>query len=181
MSRQIPQKLCGRPLNAADVETIHREIRLADPPIRSEIARRVCRALEWTNALGQPKLMSARVGLLRLHRAGIIELPAPTGGNGNGQPLKLGPKEWPPEQPLGGSAGVLTGLRLSPVTDKGASRLWNGLIDRYHYLGYTPAAGRAVALSHRVGPRTAGGAGLRCGGLEGGLARPLDRLGARHA
>ena len=141
MGGQIPEKLCGRPLSAADVETIRREIRLADPPIRSEIARRVCRALEWTNALGQPKLMSARVGLLRLHRAGIIELPAPTGGNGNGRPLKHEPKEWPPERPLGGSVGVLSGLRLSPVTDKGASRLWNGLIDRYHYLGYTPLPG----------------------------------------
>ncbi len=85
MRGQIPEKLCGRPLSVADVETIHREIRLAQPPMRSEIARGVFQALEWTNALGQSKLMSARVGLLRLHRAGIIELPAPTGGNGNGR------------------------------------------------------------------------------------------------
>ena len=141
MDGQIPEKLCGRPLSAADVETIRREIRLAEPPIRSEIARRVCRALEWTNALGQPKLMSARVGLLRLHRAGIIELPAPTGGNGNGRPLKHEPRAWPPEHPLEGSVGALSGLRLSPVTDPGTSRLWNGLIDRYHYLGYTPLPG----------------------------------------
>jgi hypothetical protein len=144
MGRQIPEKLCGRPLSTTDVETIQREIRLADPPIRSEIARRVCRALEWTNAQGQPKLMSARVGLLRLHRAGIIELPAPTGGNGNGQPLKHEPNEWPPERALDSSVGALTGLRLTPVTDKGASRLWNGLIDRYHYLGYTPLPGAQV-------------------------------------
>jgi hypothetical protein len=141
MGGQIPEKLCGRALSAADVETIRREIHLAEPPIRSEIARRVCRALEWTNALGEPKLMSARVGLLRLHRSGIIELPAPTVGNGNGRPLKHEPKEWPPERPVGGSAGALSGLRLSPVTDKAASRLWNGLIDRYHYLGYTPLPG----------------------------------------
>ncbi|MCP5023572.1 MAG: DUF4338 domain-containing protein [bacterium] len=144
MGRQIPEKLCGRPLSAADVEAIHREIRLAEPPIRSEIARRVCRALKWTNVRGEPKLMSARVGLLRLHRAGIIELPAPTGGNGNGQPLKHEPKQWPSERPLSGSVGALSGLRLTPVTDKGASRLWNGLIDRYHYLGYTPLPGAQI-------------------------------------
>lgn len=140
MGEQIPEKLCGRPLSAADMETIRREVHLADPPIRSEIARRVCRALEWTNALGQPKLMSCRVGLLRLHRSGLIELPAPTGGNGNGRPLKHAPKQWPEEVPLDGSVGRLCGLRLSPVTDKQTSRLWNGLIDRYHYLGYTPIA-----------------------------------------
>jgi len=144
MGGQIPEKLCGRPLSAADVEAIRREIRLAEPPIRSEIARRVCRALEWTNVRGEPKLMSARVGLLRLHRAGIIELPAPTCGNGNGRPLKRTPKEWPQERPLGGSAGALSELQLSPVTDKAASRLWNGLIDRYHYLGYTPLPGAQV-------------------------------------
>jgi hypothetical protein len=144
MGRQIPEKLCGRALSAADVETIRREIRLAQPPIRSEVARRVCRALAWTNTLGQPKLMSARVGLLRLHRAGIIELPAPTGGNGNGKPLKHEPRQWPLERPLGGSAGSLTGLRLSPVSDQAASRLWNGLIDRYHYLGYTPLPGAQI-------------------------------------
>jgi hypothetical protein len=85
--------------------------------------------------------MSARVGLLRLHRAGLIELPAPTGRNGNGRPLKHGPARWPEEAPLAGSVGGLSGLRLSPVTDKPASRLWNGLIDRYHYLGYTPLPG----------------------------------------
>jgi len=144
MGEQIPEKLCGRPLSAADMETIRREVHLADPPIRSEIARRVCRALEWTNTLGQPKLMSCRVGLLRLHRSGLIELPAPTGSNGNGRPLRHEPKQWPEAVPLDGSAGRLCGLRLSPVTDKQTSRLWNGLIDRYHYLGYTPLPGAQI-------------------------------------
>ena len=37
--------------------------------------------MDWTGVLGRPKLMSARVGLLRLHRAGLIELPAPSGRN----------------------------------------------------------------------------------------------------
>ena len=96
MGGQMPEKLCGRALSAADVETIRREIHQADPPIRSEIARRVCRALGWVNVQGKPKLMSARVGLPRLHRAGVIELPEPTCGNGNGWPLKQVPMDWPP-------------------------------------------------------------------------------------
>ena len=40
-----------------------------------------------------------------------------------------------------GRVEQLSGLRLEAVTDKRASRLWNGLIDRYHYLGYTPLPG----------------------------------------
>jgi hypothetical protein len=113
----------------------------ANPPLRSEIARQVCRALQWTDALGRPKLMSARVGLLRLHRAGLIELPAPSRGNGNGRGLVHGPDVWPEPVPVEGTVGQLSGLRLEAVIDKRASRLWNGLIERYHYLGYTPLPG----------------------------------------
>ncbi len=138
---QLPQRLCGRPLSEADLGAIRQQIVLADPPNRAEIARRVCRVLDWTNTLGEPKLMSARVGLLRLHRAGLIELPAPTKGNGNAQPLKHGPRQWPPERAFNGMVSELTGLRLSPVSDKESSRLWNGLVDRYHYLGYKPLPG----------------------------------------
>jgi hypothetical protein len=141
MGGQIPERLCGRALSEADLETIRREIRLGDSANRAEIARRVCRALGWNNARGEPKLMSARVGLLRLHRAGWIALPQPTKGNGNARPLKQMATGWPQERALGGSVGQLTGLRLSAVADKAASRLWNGLIDRYHYLGYRPLPG----------------------------------------
>lgn len=160
MSGQIPEKLCGRALSAADVETIRREIRLADPPIRSEIARRVCHALQWRNTRGEPKLMSARVGLLRLHRVGLIELPAPTKGNGNGKALKVGPKNWPARRPLAGSVGRLSDLRLAPVTDKEASRLWNGLIDRYHYLGYTPLPGAQMRYLIESEPGVLGALGF---------------------
>ena len=105
MGEAIPSKLCGRPFDGAELERIRREIVAANPPLRAEIARRVCRALDWSDALGRPKLMSARVGLLRLHRGGLIELPAPTGRNGNGRPLKRGPARWPEEVPLAGSVG----------------------------------------------------------------------------
>jgi hypothetical protein len=91
MGEAIPSKLCGRPFSGADLETIRGKILTANPPLRSEIARQVCQTLEWTDVLGRPKLMSARVGLLRLHRAGLIELPAPTRGNGNGRRLVHGP------------------------------------------------------------------------------------------
>ena len=134
-------KLCGRPLSAADLEAIGRAVREADPPLRAEVARRVCAALGWCDTLGRPKLMSCRVGLLRLHRAGLIELPAARNGNGNGRGLMKQPDAWPAEQALAGSAGQLGGLRLEPVADRAASRLWNGLIERWHYLGYTPLPG----------------------------------------
>jgi hypothetical protein len=141
MDAWIPSRLCGRAFDGADLERIRQAVREADPPLRAEIARRVCQVLDWRDVQGRPKLMSARVGLLRLHRAGLIELPAPTRRNGNGRALVQGPDRWPEPVPVERRLGELSGLRLEAVTDQRVSRLWNGLIDRYHYLGYTPLPG----------------------------------------
>jgi len=141
MDETIPSRLCGRPFDEAGLQRIRQAITEAQPPRRAEIARRVCQVLDWTDVQGRPKLMSARVGLLRLHRAGLIELPAPSRGNGNGRGLVYGPETWPEPIPLTAQLRELTGLRLEPVRDQRASRLWNGLIDRYHYLGYKPLPG----------------------------------------
>jgi hypothetical protein len=56
------------------------------------------------------------------------------------------PEVWPEPVPVGGTVGQLSGLRLEAAQDKGASRLWNGLIERYHYLGYTRCRGRSGVI-----------------------------------
>jgi len=141
MASEERQRLCGRDWSAEDLAAVGEAIEQAEPRQRAEIARRVCRALDWKDALGRPKLMSCRVALLRLHRADHIELPPPTRGNGNGKGLSRGPVEWPEEEQVVGSVGEVTGLRLEPVSGRAESALWNGLIDRYHYLGYTRLPG----------------------------------------
>jgi hypothetical protein len=141
MDETIPSRLCGRPFDAADLARIREEVALAQPPLRAEIARRVCQALDWRDVRGRPKLMSARVGLLRLHRAGLIELPPPRSTNGNGRKFVPRPEAWPEPIPVSGPLRALSGLHLAPVGDQVASRLWNALIERYHYLGYSPLPG----------------------------------------
>jgi hypothetical protein len=141
MDATIPSCLCGRHFDAADLARIRHEIALAQPPLRAEIARRVCQVLDWRDVRGRPKLMSARVGLLRLHRAGLIELPPPTRTNGNGRTLVPRPDSWPEPVPVTCPLRALSGLHLAPVGDRRASRLWNALIEREHYLGYNPLPG----------------------------------------
>lgn len=85
--------------------------------------------------------MSCRVGLLRLHRAGLIALPAPRNGNGNGRALQPRCDALPEAATLSGSVQALAGLRLEAVATAADSRLWNALIARWHYLGYTPLPG----------------------------------------
>jgi hypothetical protein len=106
-----------------------------------EIARRVCSRLNWGNALGQPQLMSCRVGLLRLHRLGLIELPPPLTRNGNGKGLVRQKAKLPLLSVLETDIQSLTGLRLDRVRSREESAYWNSLIDEYHYLGYKPLPG----------------------------------------
>lgn len=89
--------------------------------------------------------MSARVALLKLHRAGFIELPPATCGNGNGRGLKPSGVHLLPEAcPVTLSVENLTGLWLRPVEGPQMSAVYNALIDRHHYLGYRPLAGAQV-------------------------------------
>jgi hypothetical protein len=139
IDRAIPCKLVGREFGRVQLHAVLEEISQAEPRNRAEIARRVCQRLDWRTANGQLQLMSARVGLLRLHRLGLIELPPPRNRNGNGQGLTRQKTIWPEERPLGFQEAVE--LNLVRVKTKSQSALWNGVVSRYHYRGYTPMAG----------------------------------------
>jgi hypothetical protein len=97
--------------------------------------------LGWFAANGRPKEMSCRVALLRLHRAGLIELPAPRQGNSNGRRLKQITSISDPCPPILKTAAELEPLELIPVMTPGESEMWNQLIERYHYLGFKPLPG----------------------------------------
>jgi hypothetical protein len=152
--------VCGREWSVADLERVREEIRRASPPLRAEISRRVCARLEWTDAVGRAKLMSCRVALLRLHRRGLIELPRPRNGNGNGQGLRRQRIDWPSTDAVTGSVSDLGTVYLVPVTDRESSALWNGLIDCYHYLGYTPLPGAQVRYLIRCSAGVVGALGF---------------------
>ncbi|MCO6441292.1 MAG: hypothetical protein J5I81_09430, partial [Nitrococcus mobilis] len=65
MAAQSVWKACGMAFGLAEVALVRRLIAQAQPCNRAEIARRVCAALDWTDAQGRAKLMSCRVALLR--------------------------------------------------------------------------------------------------------------------
>ena len=134
-------RICGRVWSSVELQRVREQIERASPPLRAEIARRVCQDLHWSDALGRPKLMSCRVALLRMHRAGWIELPPPSKGNGNGKGLRRRRIEWPATKAVTGSVSDLGRVDLVAVADRESSALWNGLMDRYHYLGYQPLPG----------------------------------------
>ncbi len=78
-------RYCGRLFTADQMEQI-RDLIASDPKRnRLQLSRLVCDQLGWFMANGRRKEMSCRVAMLRMHRDGLIRLPPPQKGNGNGQ------------------------------------------------------------------------------------------------
>jgi len=134
-------KVCGRLFTESDLEAI-RNLSAAKPSLtRSEIARRTCARLGWYRADGRLKEMSCRVALLRLQDRGLIHLPPPRNGNGNGRPFRLVCTIPEREKALVCSVRDIDGLAVRPVAGRRDSTLWNEAVGRFHYLGYTPLPG----------------------------------------
>jgi hypothetical protein len=136
----MTRRYVGRDLTDADLDTI-RAI-CADPafPTRAAIAREVCRALGWVGVDGKVKDMSAKVGLARMDADGLIALPAPTRHpvrpHRHLEPtIETGP-------PLTCRLSELDNIAITICAQKSTtSAVWNEMIGRFHYLGYTPASG----------------------------------------
>lgn len=164
--------ICGRIFHAPDLATIRAIIGSEPGLCRREIATRVCRELGWLRPDGRLKEMSCRVALLRLQRQGLIELPPPRHGNGNGKTYHPGATLREPECPVECGVGSLTGLSLRPVTGRKDSRLWNEAVSRFHYLGYSPLPGAQMRYLVECSGGPLGAIGF---GASAWKAAPRDR------
>jgi hypothetical protein len=75
-------RYCGRDFTKDELEVVRGLA--ASLPTRRAIADALCDALPWLRPDGRAKDMSARVALLRMERDGLVVLPPPRNGNGNG-------------------------------------------------------------------------------------------------
>ncbi len=152
----LPKRLCGKPFGEKELSIIRNQIVNATPLLRSEIARRVCHALDWSDIQGKPKLMSARVALLKLHRYSHIKLPPPRNGNGNKTSFIHDDVVLPQKSKLTGSVDKLSGLSLQMVENAQDSQVFNALVQKYHYLGYRPLPGAQIRYLIRCDKGTIG-------------------------
>lgn len=144
-------RYCGRAFTESELESIGNLI--ADTPgaNRAQLSRLVCEHLGWYRADGRLKDMSCRVAMLHMHDEGLIQLPAPLNGNGNGRPYKRRtPQAEPQLFPTVIPVNALVDLHLEPLVKGKASHLWNEYIDRYHYLGYQPLPGAQLRYFARA-------------------------------
>ncbi len=130
--------ICGRDLNEETIARISATVEAERGLFRHELSRRVCGWLEWTNANGRPKDMSCRVALSKLNAKGYIDLPERSGAK------RIGPKR---RVEIDDNLGCVVDISCTvaemgeievivvEMGNKKASRIWNELMDRYHYLG----------------------------------------------
>jgi len=147
MPKRVPGdavRYCGRPFTREEIEGIRSLIAAESQPNRAQLSRSVCEALNWLRPNGTLKDMSCRVAMLRMEKDGLIQLPPPKNGNGNGAARPCLTAASAPGPPITDAAGRLGKIQLCPVCMPQQSALWNELIQRHHYLGYQPLPGAQI-------------------------------------
>jgi hypothetical protein len=127
---------------------------------RRALSRRVCAWLDWRSASGRLQEVSCRVALGKLARRGELHLPAVRPAVAVSRRVRAA-SPAPPVVARETSLPALQPVRLVRIegAESSVARLWNELMNRYHYLGAGPLCGAQM----RYLLRSAGGEWL--GGL----------------
>ena len=142
------EPLCyrGRPISAEDISSIRGIIAQNPQASRRKLSMLVCQAWEWRQANGAWRDMVCRGLMLALARAGYLELPPKKFSPPN--PLTQRGKPATDflvdQSPIRDSLRALQPLVIRQVRRTGEEALFNGLIERYHYLGYTQPVGEQL-------------------------------------
>jgi Domain of unknown function (DUF4338) len=140
----------GRLLSVADIEGI-RALRAEHPQWnRRQLSEHLAQQWQWRNGAGRFKDMAARTLLLKLEARGLIDLPAPRNGNGNGG-CRARPPQWvqgdllcPGPAPVEGLLSALRPVTLEWVETPAQRRHVTQLLREHHYRGYSGAVGENV-------------------------------------
>jgi hypothetical protein len=139
-------RICGQEFSD-DVCARIRATVASEPTIsRRALSLRVCEWLNWKSPNGKPKEMSCRVALLKLHRGGQLSLPEPGVRHWADVRAERPTLSLPEVESLRCRLETLGTINLVLVETKNRplSRLWNALMERYHYLGAGPLCGAQV-------------------------------------
>jgi hypothetical protein len=117
---------------------------IADHPelSRWKLSRQLCEAWQWKQANGALRDMVCRGLLLTLDRAGEIQLPPVRRRVRNHLAERERPEPLIPDnRPIRGPLHSITPLEFVPVRRTLEERLFNSLLEQYHYLGYQQPVG----------------------------------------
>ena len=139
------EQLChrGRTIGVEDLVLIRQIIEQNPQASRRQLSVLLCQAWDWRQANGAWRDMVCRGLMLMLHRAGEILLPPVRRSVVNPLAQRARPATdfLLDQSPLTGPLRVLQPLVIRQVRRTGEEALFNGLIERFHYLNYTRPVG----------------------------------------
>ena len=133
----------GRPVTRNDVEFLRQLIAQNPQLSRYRLSFKVCQAWNWVQANGHPRDMICRGLMLALHRGGHIQLPSPKRKTINNviAHRRVRPVADCDTTPLQTALSQLGPLEIVQVRRSTQENLFNHLLARYHYLGYSRPVG----------------------------------------
>jgi hypothetical protein len=135
----------GRELHAEDIGLIRSLLAEHGDWCRTRISEELCRRWDWRNGQGRFKDMAARTLLLKLERAGLIQLPKRRRPSSNGFRNRNPPLVAHATESIRCALRDLRPLAVSIVEPGSADlRLFNCLLSRYHYLGHRNTVGENI-------------------------------------
>lgn len=139
-------RICGQEFNEEIYDRIRATVESEPTISRRALSLRVCDWLNWKSPNGKPKEMSCRVALLKLHREGVLSLPEPGVRNWAVVRAERSTLSLPEIEALRCRLKALGEIKLVLVESKNRllSRLWNDLMQTYHYLRAGPLCGAQV-------------------------------------
>jgi hypothetical protein len=133
----------GRRFTRQEIKLIQQIVKEDFDKGRSAISREVCEALDWRQHNGWLKDRACRDVLRAMDAKGLVELPPPLvpsgspGGNDRERKRRWNFEEF---ERLTFTEYRRPTLRMVRHTEH--ETLWNELVDRYHYLGYSVIVGK---------------------------------------
>jgi hypothetical protein len=147
----MERKLSYRGRDVPDDDLIFIRHLIANHPAssRRDLSKKLCEAWNWRQPNGALCDMVCRGLMLALHRAGHIELPPVRWVNPNPLAHRHAERSKPAPVLLDETAlaAALTDIRpldFQQVRRTAEEKLFNSLLDRYHYLGYTHPVGEQL-------------------------------------
>jgi len=137
-------------------------VRSAPEGSRGVLSRRICAEMDWRSANGRLQEMSCRKLLAGLQSTGVIKLKEIEKSYGFRRQVERAEKGVVKTPEIACSLGELGAVEVVAVTSRYAksSRIWNGIMDAYHYLGSGPLCGAQLRYLIRQ----------KGGGILGGLS-----------
>jgi hypothetical protein len=139
-------KFRGRTITVTDIECIRRLIAENPGLSRRALSAKLCQAWDWRQPNGTLCDMVCRGLMLQLHREGQIELPPVRWVNPNPLAHRNPERNRPApvlvdQTPLECTLSEVRPLDFQQVRRTVEEGLFNSLLDRYHYLGYSQPVG----------------------------------------